>query len=387
MGAANPQAKRRRPALAYALSSASSGNQPCRGQMRITELFRSFGAGGAEIAAANRLRYQPVGTHTSFVVSKGPGEVLDAAAAAHSAEFVTCGTTLREQLNAIAQTEPDVVVVNTPRQACQLLLGGGRHLRWPVVVAAHSETLSDRLSYSQALSLPMRLANGRAELNVAVSERVATGPWCRGAKRIRVCHLGSEVRQGASREEISWPPGCSLRLLVLSRLTRPKNLSALIQAVQMDAEHFRAATAHVRVVGDGPQKGHLMHEASRLGVSDLVSFQGGSRSPGAWMSSADWLVIASVAEGGPLTVYEGLQAGLRVMATPVGVIPEVLAEDSESILLREASVSALRAGLQRILSRPSSITQSARAARSAAATRWNTSVLAPEWFKAIESVR
>lgn len=356
--------------------------------MRITEVFYGFGLGGAEVAAVTRLQYAPPDVQTTLLVA---ADELAVSALpklpTEKAQFRVCGSSTSQQLSAIAKSAPDVIVVNSPRQTMQLLLSPrARLLRAPVVVAAHSEVLSDHLSRSAPLSMAMRLANPRAELHIAVSTGAAIGPWCRGAKRVEICHLGSDLVAPETSVDVSWPGLCSVRLLALSRLTQPKNLSSLVKAVAASVGALRYARAHLRIVGDGPQLRRLIEEVSALGVSDLVSFAGITYAPGDWLRSADWLLIPSVAEGGPLTLYEGMQAGVRVLGTPRGAIPDVIASDPESILLEGTDEVALGTGIQRLLAARPHLSSADRAGRMVRGRAWSAESLAPNWYRALASI-
>lgn len=355
--------------------------------MFVTEVFSGFGLGGAEVAAIARLKYAPADVHTTLIVSRGrmaashlpalPGLVP---------RFVACGSGTRDLRTAIFKSRPDVLVINTPRQAVRLLAASRRPPPWPTVIVAHSEVLSDHLALNGPLALGMRLANRRASLHIAVSRGAAMGPWCHGAQRIEVCHLGSEVDSTIRSSEASWPEGTSLRLLTLSRLTQPKNLRTLLHSMSMLAHDLRSARAHLRIVGTGPEQSRLMRDASSLGVSDLVSFFGPTLSPASWLAATDWLLIPSVAEGGPLTVYEAAQTGARVMGTPRGAMPDVLARDPASILVGGTDVRAVTRGLASILEAPLRLTEGDRRRRMTIGKAWSVESLAPSWYRALASV-
>ncbi|MEK7137606.1 MAG: glycosyltransferase [Patescibacteria group bacterium] len=83
------------------------------------------------------------------------------------------------------------------------------------------------------------------------------------------------------------------------------------------------------LIGDGPQRDHLSKLAARLRISNRVAFAG-------WlkdeidvyraMQSAKIFVMNSASEGGPRAALEAMALGLPVIATPVGVMPDILSE-------------------------------------------------------------
>lgn len=355
--------------------------------MRITELFLGFGRGGAERAALSRLRYSPADYHTTFLVVGDKASVdTGLSLAASTAGITVCGSGPREMAKAVRESRPNVLVINTPRHAIQLLLSQRKKLPFAVVVVAHSELVSENPARARAVSWPLCAANRRADLHIAVSRNAASGAWCRGAKRVAICHLGSELEISGQSQGDAWPRGTAIRLLAISRLTLPKNLSALVQAIYQSRGALRRAGAHLVIVGDGPEKGHLLQEVSSKGLWDLVSFAGHSDAPGDWLAAADWLLIPSSAEGGPLTAYEGMQAGVRIMGTSRGAIPDVIRGDKDSVLLVGSDVSTLVSGLHRLLSSPPTLEPIHRARRMEAGKVWSAQALVPHWYRTLASV-
>ncbi|WP_083664092.1 glycosyltransferase [Ornithinimicrobium sp. CNJ-824] len=55
------------------------------------------------------------------------------------------------------------------------------------------------------------------------------------------------------------------------------------------------------------------------------------------LSASDVLVLPSAYEANPLVVLEALAAGLQVVATPVGSVPELLANDEVSKIVERTS--------------------------------------------------
>jgi glycosyltransferase involved in cell wall biosynthesis len=70
-----------------------------------------------------------------------------------------------------------------------------------------------------------------------------------------------------------------------------------------------------------------------------------------WMNAADVLCLPSRSEGMPNVVLEAGASGLPVVATRVGGIPEILAEDAAGYLVPPADPAALAGALERALAR------------------------------------
>lgn len=81
------------------------------------------------------------------------------------------------------------------------------------------------------------------------------------------------------------------------------------------------------MLGDGPDRRKSEMEAENLGISDRVTFRGWLPTQEAlWqaMAEAKVFVMPSKSEGGPRVALEAMGLGLPVVATKVGVMPDVI---------------------------------------------------------------
>ncbi|MCB9559547.1 MAG: glycosyltransferase [Kofleriaceae bacterium] len=114
-----------------------------------------------------------------------------------------------------------------------------------------------------------------------------------------------------------------LALGFVGALQRPyKGVDVLLDALARTTLPHRLG-----IVGDGILRPALEAQATRLGVSDRVTFHG-ALPPGRpifdFMSSQDLLVQPSRTEGLPRVLLEAMAVGLPCLGTPVGGVPELL---------------------------------------------------------------
>jgi glycosyltransferase involved in cell wall biosynthesis len=149
-------------------------------------------------------------------------------------------------------------------------------------------------------------------------------------------------------------------LLAVGRLSREKGMDDLLDAF---AHASRASKAPLRLViaGDGPERGRLETRAG----SDRIHFLGHVTDPWPLYHAADAFVLPSHSEGSPLVIFEAMAAGLPIVATAVGGVPEVLTNDVTALLVEPRNVSQLAAGLVRLADDPALRTSLASAARAA----------------------
>jgi glycosyltransferase involved in cell wall biosynthesis len=129
---------------------------------------------------------------------------------------------------------------------------------------------------------------------------------------------GSEALQEL-RAEIGVDPDVTLLLYVgsLESIKRPEAAVEIVAELPVDYE--------LAVVGDGERLEETKRTARKMGVSDRVAFLGEQPHVKAlqWMLSGDVLLLTSAAESYSAVVLEALACSCRVVASPVGIIPEI----------------------------------------------------------------
>ena len=122
------------------------------------------------------------------------------------------------------------------------------------------------------------------------------------------------------------------------RLDPVKNLPLLLEA-QRSLVGLVPGVRTV-VVGDGPERASLEHQAAQRGIADSVVFTGYRHDVRALMAAFDVYVNCSSYEGVSLTILEAMAAALPVVATSVGGTPEVVI-DGETGRLVSSSAPAI----------------------------------------------
>jgi glycosyltransferase involved in cell wall biosynthesis len=140
-------------------------------------------------------------------------------------------------------------------------------------------------------------------------------------------------------------------VLFLGRLGQRKGIYDLLGAVSA----LRASIPGIRLVcaGDGDLESALQY-AKRLGIADAVSMPGwlGPAEKRSLMSRAAVFVLPSYAEGLPMSLLEAMAAGLPVVATGVGGIPDVVTDGVNGFLVRPGDIATLERLLHRLLHDP-----------------------------------
>ena len=149
------------------------------------------------------------------------------------------------------------------------------------------------------------------------------------------------------------------RVLFVGRLAFQKGVGTLVEA----AARLRTPDAQVVLVGDGPERAELERQVARLGLADRVSFLG-FRSHDeipAILQAGDVMVLPSRYEELGSVLLEGLQAGLPIVASATGGIPDAL--DGAGVLVAPGDPAELAAAIDGLLADPAERARLSAAAR------------------------
>src|SRR4029077_5841450 len=136
----------------------------------------------------------------------------------------------------------------------------------------------------------------------------------------------------------------------VGRLVEVKQQAVLIRAFAQVAATFPAA--RMVLVGDGPLRAELEATALSLGLSGAVLFAGYQPRPERFLAAMDVFVLPSRAEAMPLVIPEAWAAGLPVVASRVGGIPELIEDGRTGLLVESGDVDGLAARLRQLLADP-----------------------------------
>jgi glycosyltransferase involved in cell wall biosynthesis len=127
---------------------------------------------------------------------------------------------------------------------------------------------------------------------------------------------------GIDRQAITTTPRISgFRISTISRLSHEKRLDTALTAF---AELVRIEpSAQLTIAGDGPDRDDLVRRCTQLGLGGKVAFPGYMNAQDL-LRRTDVLVQLSAWENCSYTILDAVNAGVGVVATPVGGNPEFL---------------------------------------------------------------
>jgi glycosyltransferase involved in cell wall biosynthesis len=253
-------------------------------------------------------------------------------------------------------------------KALALALVAGALARTPVVATFHGDT-----GHLARVVLYERLARRAARLTVAVA--ATSGPLAAAIRAaaprtpvhvipngIAVGPLPTPGDRAFARQALGLPPHAPVVAFV-GRLSPEKAPEVLLRAVQ-------GTGLRLLVAGEGALRPVLEAEADPA----QVRFLGFLPDVGPVLAAADVLALPSRTEGLPMAVLEAMAAGVPVVASAVGALPEVLG-DGAGMLVPAGDVAALRQALES-LSAPEVRSRLASAARRRVEFRYGAAAMA-----------
>jgi glycosyltransferase involved in cell wall biosynthesis len=156
-------------------------------------------------------------------------------------------------------------------------------------------------------------------------------------------------RMAQVRNELGISAG-AFAFFFVGRLEPVKDLGTLLQAFAALPPEV-AADARLYLVGDGAERAPLEARRAALGLGDRVIFLGARSDASELLMAADAFVMSSTSEGLPMVLLEAMAAGVPCVATAVGGISQLLA-DERGLLVPAQNVARLAAAMASIVGSP-----------------------------------
>jgi glycosyltransferase involved in cell wall biosynthesis len=318
-------------------------------------LIDSLDGGGAEryvvdLASALRAQGWPV-----EVACSTAGVRADALAQAGVPVSVLVGELVKRRVSGrygralrrlILERRPAVVHAHLYASAAAAVQAT-RGLSVPVVVTEHTEA-PWRGRRARTVS---RLVYQRVDHVVAVSSSirdVLVGEYDVPVERVEVLRPAaatSAAEADVPARHVAGPRAPVVGLV--GRLVPEKGVDVFLQAASL----VTSVVPHARfvVVGEGPLRADLERRAATLGLGETVTFTGFRADARQRIAGLDVLAVPSRSEGSPLVVCEAMAAGIPVVASRVGGLPDMVQDGANGLLVPPGEVEDLARALVSLL--------------------------------------
>jgi glycosyltransferase involved in cell wall biosynthesis len=220
--------------------------------------------------------------------------------------------------------------------------------RCPVILQLHGsgfERFHDRANGPARAAIRFLLEHAACVVVASESLRAWTRGIARDAHAVCVPNPvpASSVQRQADGHQL---------VLFLGRLEARKGVFDLLDAVAGLRATVPAQFSGLRLVcaGEG-DRAAVARYAEQLGIADAVKFTGwvGPSGKRALLEHAAVLALPSYDEALPMSVLEAMSAGVPVVVSPVGGLPEVVVDGVSGHLVAPGDTANLRRALARLL--------------------------------------
>lgn len=208
---------------------------------------------------------------------------------------------------------------------------------WVTIALAHETIAVSKKTHEQVLTLPF--------------------VW----HKVSVVHNGigpmGLLPKSQALEEIfgnrkdQWQNDTPLVVGTIAELHKNKGLSYAMEGLSQLKKQTTVPFVYV-IVGEGEERTHLEALATKLELNEVVFFAGYKEDASRLLSAFDIFLLPSITEAFPYVILEAGNAGLPVVATSVGGIPEVIDDMNSGILIQSKNPGEITRALSHLIEKP-----------------------------------
>lgn len=256
-------------------------------------------------------------------------------------------------LDIIRREHPDVLHLNSSKVGALGALAG-RLLRVPrVVFTAHGWAWNEdrnalsTLLISATYFVTLLLCHNTIAVSESVQKQATRLPFV--GNNLRLIRLGIGEKELSSREEARAKlPEKARTPFVIGTIAELHPIKGIPYAIEAMKELNRADVSYV-IWGEGEMRQSLEESVRRLGLQNRVFLQGHMHDAETHIRAFDCFVLPSLSEALGYVILEAGRAGLPVVATSVGGVPEIIDTMHSGILVQPKKPSEMAAALSLLL--------------------------------------
>ena len=194
----------------------------------------------------------------------------------------------------------------------------------PLVSTLHSDPFR-RKDKRVATVIKLKSLQGNLKIIGCSQKTASLVKACYRVKDKYVGHIYNPIEVDKYKPT-KYPRGGEISSLVaIGRFSRVKNFPLMLRAFKRVLDSGRSA--ELFIAGSGPLQEETQNLAKELGLSQNVHFLGNVSDIPELLGRMDALLLSSVSEACPMVILEAMAAGLPVVATDVGGVPELVTDN------------------------------------------------------------
>lgn len=340
------------------------------GPVKVLELIKTMGSGGAERLLVERLRacsrggVAPLHVELATVFPGSPSLLPEVAASVRQVHVLGDKSFLDPRwvirlVRLLRRGQFDVVHVHSPAVSAVINVLVRLLPRRPrVLVTEHSTGY--RLLTSVAHRMTLRLADHVVAVSGVVSDglprmRTPATTVVHGIDLARADAALADRECGVAELGVNGGPV----VVTVANLRPQKDLEVLLRAARLVVDAIPGTTFHI--AGEGPERPRLERLRRDLGLDASVVLHGSLPNAVSLTAAGDLFVLSSRREGLPVAVMEAIACGVPVVATDVGGLRELVVADETGWLVAAGDHQALAVRVHEALTDESARRAAARA--------------------------
>ncbi len=206
-------------------------------------------------------------------------------------------------------------------------------LQWVTAALSDHIVVISRHDYRQAIQMPL-----------IRNEKFLLIPL--GIPAERVEFLAPQKARSILSKLFSVPRDTAL-LGTIAELTPNKGLVHLVDSVAKLKDRF--PDYRCLIIGGGEQNEFLAAHIASLGLGEQITLAGFVPDAARYIKGFDAFILPSLKEGLPYTILEAMHAGVPVIASSVGGIPDLIEHEKTGLLVPTKNAAELASAQEKIL--------------------------------------
>lgn len=254
--------------------------------------------------------------------------------------------------------KPDVFHINSSKMGMIGAVAGRLAKIKQIVFTAHGWAFNEPRHWVQKLLieelawLTVLLSHKTICVSEAVKRDMEKKPFIKS--RLVMIHNGIEKFSILPRKKARQilAPKVSDEVPIIGVMAELHKIKGIDIALRGFARAFKYTDAVFSIVGDGEERKNLEDLSEQLGIQSQVRFVGFKENGRELLSGFDIFTPTSRSEGLPYVFLEAGLAGLPVVATRVGGIPEIIKDRETGLLVEKEDPTALAEALKYLNTNP-----------------------------------
>jgi Glycosyltransferase len=189
---------------------------------------------------------------------------------------------------------------------------------------------------------------------IAVSNKIKdeTLLWPFSKNKIVVIENGIKNFALFSREEARKHFGIREDEFVVGTISELHHVKGLDYLITAWSEFKKTMEGKLLIIGAGEEEESLKVLVNKLGVSESVKFAGFVDDARSFLKVFDVFTLTSRSEGLPYALLEAGFAGLPIIASEIGGIPEVIDNNQDGLLIKVGDTNQIQKNLEELMNNP-----------------------------------